>query len=799
MVTETKGEEAPSSQKFGVDHIVLSCWELQSLELCAPADVVGSFSVTRAWFGDPVNASRRVDVTQKVRSAVQASGTFTVLAHTREFGNPAPDCFKRLQVECQFEWLTERETSAWKDLVAKTSLDSERCASILARLQGLWERALEHEGAKARHGEEEAAAPVRSSALGHQLRLLELRKDVVGLAVDGLTYVAECRERDSVMLQLSCETLGFPLAMAATEVAQILARYFWLSSGGQGRESSLSYDAAPRCVVQGFARRLSMSSGQSAFGVLFADLMKEACEKWKSDRVAAAAAAGDESDDIHKVLQWIASEAVAKAVRARWGSSSNLPRWLGTNALCLAHPQAVYSEVPVFAEHLAFCPLCLRPLQQFPDDVGALTDAQGNRVEGALYHRRCLGAGPPLLRSSFGPPPASGCRAAPRLLHGSAGHAARGFRRLPPLWKPAAWAKFVAAEFPGSSRLPCHAVARALAAALPFHAWHLELMIKQRFGASFPVSALERVAAWACEQQSQLAEGGRCLPAFWLLAAQDDPSSWSAWFRSFDVEGEGRLPRGLLGLALASGARAAADHRATAAAFTALPRAVARLVSHAWFSSAGESTAQRTVGLGVFLREIAPLAASLLQSLLASPEDHLPPVVVTAGGSAPDHGMEKTMGSPAKRSSSQQAASDGSKGPASASTPGMCCVTLCCLSGHRRILRLPTEFYLRELEQVVQLLVEDSLSFAPAQQARKCWFYFAGRQLGQSLMEAQLQDIGIKNEGTILVLVDPAKDKPGVAEPEHALVKVTGKVRDRMLAPLWVVALLLLALRHLLF
>ncbi|CAJ1456566.1 unnamed protein product, partial [Effrenium voratum] len=325
-----------------------------------------------------------------------------VHASVQTFGDPAVGSRKKLWAQCSYRWLEEEEELIFTQLAEKAAryLDARDAED----LQKLW-----------------AALPdltpsdPSASVWEQQMEILAQHLSSP-LAVQGLLYLSECRRR--VFVSAACSLArGFPFAFCAARAAQSLARA--LRAAEFSAPDGLTDAMASREEVRHYLKRCRQ--GSHVFERLFGDFFHHVHAEWQK------AAAGAQPDYLQQLIQ-AAHEAVLEVL--------SLPEEE------VRQEEELRMEALLAAEDLAFCTLCLRPLQQFPDEVGALVDSKGRRLEGTLYHRRCAFS---VEGSDSETLAAFSRRPRPLLMHRMPPPKAQGWWPLPCLTKAADWAKFVAA------------------------------------------------------------------------------------------------------------------------------------------------------------------------------------------------------------------------------------------------------------------------------------------------------------------------------------------------------------------
>eukprot|EP00435_Cladocopium_sp_Y103_P043287 s1509_g12.t1 len=526
---------------LGQSYLECSCWEHQVLRLEAPADSLGPVHVLSAWFGHPTREELRVDVTDQLRAVAESASIVVSAAnlgigadgygnHGRSKNSSSARYLKKLWVSCCYRWLDEGAEEVCSLLAEKATEEVHATDPRLAKLQ---QQLTEPHG------------PLLSSAAEHQLQILQLQS-ASSLALEGLLYLSERRQRVFIQAAASITSHGFPFAYVACRAAQSLARALRLcmTCASDGLASS----CASKAEVRDFMQQCLRYGSQLVFERLFGEFFKHVHAEWLAHHHTFHDAS---VDYLHQLIK-VAHEEL----------------------LDLLSRHAKDFHGVLLAARLAFCPLCLRPLQQFPDEVGALVDGQGRRLESTLYHRRCV------FHLADGWCGAGGCDATwaaepPPLLMQKTG-VAQGWWPTPPLTAASDWAKFVASgaclgQPLASLAVPMEHVAVTLAASLPVHAKQL-LRDLQHFHTcndgegcfvqdiacccrhhpslffSFEdLNTLESIASWALQQAVRL--------DWWAappLASLSETSleHWSAWFRQWDIEKNGHLTCGALALAL---------------------------------------------------------------------------------------------------------------------------------------------------------------------------------------------------------------------------------------------------------
>jgi len=270
-----------------------------------------------------------------------------------------------------------------------------------------------------------------------------------------------------------------------------------------------------------------------------------------------------------------------------------------------------------------------------------------------------------------------------------------------------------------------------------------------------PIDMLESIASWALERQCELVDRGWGRSVAQMLSAQDEFTSWAAWFRGWDVKSAGCVPPGVIGLALNATIRATTDRLGASAA--ALLDAWSKCTLASWMEG------DLPMSLSVFLGEVAPLVSAVMRDL----------ETVSAGRARDSPSTSpcvSQMNSPATDSRSHYGREYEAEDSQVMSTPGggtrekceavdgpMCCTTSRCLCGEQRVAQLPLSLRVGELPVVVRLLSMDSLglqsgSFDATPKTKDGFqFYFAG--CGLSDPGATLMDVGIKSGGAISILI----------------------------------------------
>eukprot|EP00434_Breviolum_minutum_P005778 symbB.v1.2.005093.t1/scaffold234.1/size257806/12 len=538
-----------ASLGLGQSYLECSCWEHQVLRLEAPVDGLGRVHVLSAWFGHPTREDLRVDVTEELRAVAArsdasihvsaanlgvAGGAYSVWKGSRSSGSKP--VLRKLTARCCYRWLDE---AAEKMCTLLAEQATEEVHAADARLADLHQKLTENEN-----------GPLLPSIAEHQLQILQLQS-ASSLALEGLLYLAEHRPRVFISAAASITSHGFPFAYFACRAAQSLARALRLSS--VCAPDGLASACASKAEVRDFMQQCSQHGTQLVFERLFGEFFKHVHAEWLADSFSNTSVGY-----LHQLIQVAHEELLDLLSRHAKDSRHRIEE------------EILRADALREAAELAFCPLCLRPLQQFPDEVGAVVDGLGRRLESTLYHRRCV------FHLADGWCGAGGCDATwtaqpPPLLMQKTG-AAQGWWPLPPLTAFSDWARFVASGaclsrpfVTGSSfvPVPMEQVAVTLAASLPVHAkqflWDLQRFHTCRDGeASFvqDLKTLESIAAWALQQVIGLDWWGVPPLAFLVDTSLEQRLTW---FCHWDIEKTGHLSCGALALALGSAVRMAAD------------------------------------------------------------------------------------------------------------------------------------------------------------------------------------------------------------------------------------------------
>ncbi|CAJ1429975.1 unnamed protein product [Effrenium voratum] len=371
---EDEDEEMPEKQEPAKEPLGRDEWgaserpeksDSESEKEKGPGDflrLVPGLEIHSAWFGHPDDEKRRQEVSEQLR------GKEWVHASVQTFGDPAVGSRKKLWAQCSYRWLEEEEELIFTQLAEKAAryLDARDAED----LQKLW-----------------AALPdltpsdPSASVWEQQMEILAQHLSSP-LAVQGLLYLSECRRR--VFVSAACSLArGFPFAFCAARAAQSLARA--LRAAEFSAPDGLTDAMASREEVRHYLKRCRQ--GSHVFERLFGDFFHHVHAEWQK------AAAGAQPDYLQQLIQ-AAHEAVLEVL--------SLPEEE------VRQEEELRMEALLAAEDLAFCTLCLRPLQQFPDEVGALVDSKGRRLEGTLQLGGVGSAptfGPGPEGPAFGPPP----------------------------------------------------------------------------------------------------------------------------------------------------------------------------------------------------------------------------------------------------------------------------------------------------------------------------------------------------------------------------------------------------------
>ena len=226
----------------------LSCWSHWRLE--APADSLGTVHVLSAWFGHPTREDLRVDVTEQLRAVAESDASIQVSAANLGVtgadgfgsrGPSGPSCknsryLKKLLVSCCYRWLDEGAEEVCSLLAEKATEEVHATDPRLAKLQ---EKLTEPHG------------PLLSAAAEHQLQILQLQS-ASSLALEGLLYLSERRQRVFLQAAASIASHGFPFAYVACRAAQSLARALRLcmTCASDGLASSCASKAEVRDFMQ---------------------------------------------------------------------------------------------------------------------------------------------------------------------------------------------------------------------------------------------------------------------------------------------------------------------------------------------------------------------------------------------------------------------------------------------------------------------------------------------------------------------------------------------------------------------
>ena len=223
-----------------------SHWSHCRLE--APADSLGPVHVLSAWFGHPTREDLRVDVTDQLRAVasdasigIQVSASNLGIAGADGCGNRGPSYknsryLKKLLVSCCYRWLDEGAEEVCSLLAEKATEEVHATDPRLAKLQ---QKLTEPHG------------PLLSSAAEHQLQILQLQS-ASSLALEGLLYLSERRQRVFIQAAVSITSHGFPFAYVACRAAQSLARALRLCTtcASDGLASSCASKAEVRDFMQ---------------------------------------------------------------------------------------------------------------------------------------------------------------------------------------------------------------------------------------------------------------------------------------------------------------------------------------------------------------------------------------------------------------------------------------------------------------------------------------------------------------------------------------------------------------------
>lgn len=709
---------------LGQSYLECSCWEHQVLRLEAPADSLGPVHVLSAWFGHPTREDLRVDVTDQLRAVasdasigIQVSASNLGIAGADGCGNRGPSYknsryLKKLLVSCCYRWLDEGAEEVCSLLAEKATEEVHATDPRLAKLQ---QKLTEPHG------------PLLSSAAEHQLQILQLQS-ASSLALEGLLYLSERRQRVFIQAAVSITSHGFPFAYVACRAAQSLARALRLCT--TCASDGLASSCASKAEVRDFMQQCLRYGSQLVFERLFGEFFKHVHAEWLAHRHTFHDAS---IDYLHQLIK-VAHEELLDLLRQHAKDRHQIEE------------DILRAETLLEAARLAFCPLCLRPLQQFPDEVGALVDGQGRRLESTLYHRRCV------FHLADGWCGAGGCDATwaaepPPLLMQKTG-VAQGWWPTPPLTAASDWAKFVASgaclgQPLASLAVPMEHVAVTLAASLPVHAKQL-LWDLQRFHTCDDgegcfvqdINTLESIASWALQQAVRL--------DWWAappLASLSETSleHWSAWFRHWDIEKNGHLTSGALALALGAAVRTAADTFSPAAMSDPLEEVLPLLCSLGGLQK---------ISFGRFLSEVAASASELLRRHLSSQQPES--VAATPG----PHDSPKEVKED-RRCNSKDA------------NKSRCRLTFIGLCGRRRVAaHLAPELPL-QLRPLLLGLAADSLGFALVQEAFESdgvlHLFWASRELPQD-GEATLRELGISGNDAVLVLTSANSQQKQISQ-----------------------------------
>lgn len=223
-----------------------SHWSHCRLE--APADSLGPVHVLSAWFGHPTREDLRVDVTDQLRAVasdasigIQVSASNLGIAGADGCGNRGPSYknsryLKKLLVSCCYRWLDEGAEEVCSLLAEKATEEVHATDPRLAKLE---QKLTEPHG------------PLLSSAAEHQLQILQLQS-ASSLALEGLLYLSERRQRVFIQAAASITSHGFPFAYVACRAAQSLARALRLCTtcASDGLASSCASKAEVRDFMQ---------------------------------------------------------------------------------------------------------------------------------------------------------------------------------------------------------------------------------------------------------------------------------------------------------------------------------------------------------------------------------------------------------------------------------------------------------------------------------------------------------------------------------------------------------------------
>eukprot|EP00927_Polykrikos_kofoidii_P027766 TRINITY_DN24323_c0_g1_i1.p1 TRINITY_DN24323_c0_g1~~TRINITY_DN24323_c0_g1_i1.p1 ORF type:complete len:706 (+),score=108.18 TRINITY_DN24323_c0_g1_i1:171-2288(+) len=192
------------------------------------------------------------------------------------------------------------------------------------------------------------------------------------------------------------------------------------------------------------------------------------------------------------------------------------------------------------AEHAA-CPICLEDLVSRADEVGALTQS-GQRVEAALYHRRCVG----IVATGGIPRLPGGCSPTSRA-------PVDGFTLMPPIRERRRWLKFV--DWNGDGQISVSELSGAVAAMLPVDETRLESYVRKHFAANgdvIPEADLESKVLPHLEiHLADLAVTAPLVSAP-TLTRSSGRSELLAWFKHWDADDSGSLDAEELRFALAT-------------------------------------------------------------------------------------------------------------------------------------------------------------------------------------------------------------------------------------------------------
>ncbi|CAK9085225.1 unnamed protein product [Durusdinium trenchii] len=670
-------------QKIGSDS------ESEKGRLEAPGDAIGALEISEAWFGSPSDAAQRCDVTAAVRAAGAAGA---VRATAAALGVASGGGRRKLWVSCSYRWLDEDAAQMCRQLAEKAGEEVRVEDPRLLQLHRLLSEPL---------------GPLKKAMVEQQLQTLRLQL-CASLALDGLLCLAQRRTQTFARAAAAVATHGFPFAYVACRAAQGLAAA--LRFGGSGG-SGVDAGSASRAEVREFLTPCARRGERLVFERLFGEFFKHVHGEWLH---LGDARSIEELNELVKVAQEEMLELLSRHAKEPRPS---------------AEEQTLRAEALHAATALGFCVLCLRPLQQFPDEVGALVDAKDQRLESALYHRRCAfhtaegwrGCCAALNAHVLAP----GLNVPPLLLQPTA--VAQGWWAMPPLMKVNEWARFVASgasagapSAAGDAQVPVEQVAVALSAALPVHAQQLLRQLgrgplgSERSGIVQDLESLECIARWTLRTLATLHWAPKA------LSPEASLEGWSSWFCSWDALQEGSLSRGTLALALGAAVRAQADlHHVVLA--DPLEEVLPLLCS--------EMGELETISLARFLGDVAAAASELLRRHL-SPR----PAESVAATPPPE--------APEERRSSRGAAEE----LVPLSFIGLC--------GRRRVAYVAPELPL-QLKALVTGLAGDSLGFALAQEALDSdglmRFFWAGRELPQE-GPATLRDLGLFGGSAVLVL-----------------------------------------------